>query len=71
MQGALGAVLSLAALLGCYFTFLKNAGSFLGVNPAATGLTFLPVTHLAAILCGGVLLGFIGSLTSLKRFIHV
>jgi cell division transport system permease protein len=71
LQGALGAALSLAALLGCYFAFLKNAGSFLGVNPATAGLSFLPVSYLAAILCGGVLLGFIGSLTSLKRFIHV
>lgn len=71
LQGALGAVISLVALLLCYFTFLKNAANFLGVNPAAAGLSFLPVPHLAAILCGGVLLGFIGSLTSLKRFIHV
>ena len=71
LQGALGAVLSLVSLLACYYAFLKNAGSFLGVNPAAAGLTFLPVSHLAAILCGGVLLGFIGSLTSLKRFVHV
>jgi cell division transport system permease protein len=71
LQGALGAAVSLVALLACYYAFLKNAGSFLGVNPAAAGLSFLPATHLAAILCGGVLLGFIGSLTSLKRFIHV
>ena len=71
LQGALGGVLSLVALFVCYFSFLKNAGSFLGVNPAAVGLSFLPVGHLAAILCGGVLLGFLGSLTSLKRFIQV
>ena len=71
LQGALGGVLSLIALFVCYFSFLKNAGSFLGVNPAAAGLSFLPASHLAAILCGGVLLGFLGSLTSLKRFIQV
>lgn len=71
LQGALGALISLVALLGCYFAFLKNAANFLGVNPAAAGLTFLPATHLAAILAGGVLLGFIGSATSLKRFINV
>jgi cell division transport system permease protein len=71
LQGALGAVISLVALLGCYFAFLKNAANFLGVNPAAAGLSFLPATHLAAILVGGVLLGFIGSATSLKRFINV
>jgi len=71
LQGAAGAVLSLVALLGCYFAFLKNAGNFLGINPVSAGLSFLPASHLAAIVCGGVLLGFIGSLTSLKRFIHV
>jgi cell division transport system permease protein len=71
LQGAVGAVLSQLALLGCYFAFLKNAGSFLGVNPAAAGLTFLPLTHLAAILLGGVLLGFVGSITSLRRFVRV
>ena len=71
LQGALGALISLVALLACYFAFLKNAANFLGVNPAAAGLTFLPATHLAAILAGGVLLGFIGSATSLKRFINV
>ena len=71
LQGALGAILSLVALLACYYAFLQNAASFLGVNPAAAGLSFLPASHLAAILFGGVLLGFIGSLTSLKRFVHL
>jgi len=71
LQGALGAVLSLVALTGCYYAFLHNAENFLSVNPAAAGLSFLPVTYLAAVLCGGVLLGFIGSLTSLRRFVNV
>jgi len=71
LQGAAGAVISLAALGACYFAFLHNAGNFLGVNPAGAGLTFLPAGHLAGILCGGILLGFIGSLTSLRRFINV
>lgn len=71
LQGAAGAVISLLALLACYYTFLKNAGDFLGINPASAGLSFLPATHLAGIVAGGVLLGFIGSATSLKRFINV
>ena len=71
LQGALGALLSLVALSGCYYAFLHNAGNFLGVNPAGAGLSFLPAGHLAAVLCGGILLGFIGSLTSLRRFINV
>uniref|UniRef100_C6E2R4 Cell division protein FtsX n=1 Tax=Geobacter sp. (strain M21) TaxID=443144 RepID=C6E2R4_GEOSM len=71
LQGAAGAVISLLALLGCYFAFLKNAGDFLGINPASAGLSFLPPSHLAGVVLGGVLLGFIGSATSLKRFINV
>ena len=71
VQGAAGAVISLLALLGCYFAFLKNADVFLGINPASAGLSFLPATHLAGVVLGGVLLGFIGSATSLKRFINV
>jgi cell division transport system permease protein len=71
LQGALGSLLSMIALLGCYWAFLKNAGNFLGVNPAAAGLSFLPIPHLALILVGGVLLGFIGSATSLRRFIQI
>lgn len=71
LQGAAGAVISLLALLGCYYAFLKNAGDFLGINPASAGLSFLPATHLAGVVLGGVLLGFIGSATSLKRFINV
>jgi cell division transport system permease protein len=71
LQGALGAALALVALCGCYYAFLHNAGNFLGVNPAGAGLSFLPAGHLAAVLLGGILLGFIGSLTSLRRFINV
>ncbi|KAF0218300.1 MAG: hypothetical protein FD174_3053 [Geobacteraceae bacterium] len=70
-QGALGALLSLLVLTACYFGFLHNAGNFVSFNPASVGLSFLPVTHLAGVFFGGVCLGFLGSLTSLKRFINV
>jgi cell division transport system permease protein len=71
IQGLTGSVLSLALLYGLYEGFLQNAGSFITFNPAASGLTFLPVEHLSGLLLAGALLGFIGSLTSLKRFINV
>ncbi|MBJ6726338.1 permease-like cell division protein FtsX [Geomesophilobacter sediminis] len=71
LQGALGAVLSLALLTGCYYLFLNNAGNFLSVNPAAYGILFLPPAYLAAIFGGGVFLGFFGSLASLRRFITI
>lgn len=70
IQGTLGALLSMALLVGLYQAFLHNAGNFLAFNPAASGLAFLPLEYVGGIVLAGILLGFIGSLTSLKRFIN-
>ena len=69
LQGAAGAILAILVLTLCYLGFMNNAGNFLTFNPADAGLAFLPRGYLAGLLGGGVLLGFLGSLTSLKRFI--
>lgn len=71
IQGGAGALLAMGLLLGLYQGFLHNAGSFLTFNPAAAGLAFLPPEYVCGICLAGVMLGFIGSLTSLKRFINV
>lgn len=71
IQGAVGAFISVILLFAFYEGFLHNAASFLTFNPAASGLNFLPLEYIAGILLAGALLGFIGSLTSLKRFINV
>lgn len=71
LQGAVGALLAVCLLTIGYFSFLSNAVNFLSFNPADTGLFFLPPVHIAAVLVGGVLLGFIGSLASLKKFVTV
>ncbi len=71
LQGAAGAVLAIAVLYGLYYGFLNNAGYYLSFNPLDSDTVFLPFTYMAEILAGGVLLGFLGSLTSLKRFITV
>jgi cell division transport system permease protein len=71
IQGLAGSLLSLALLYALYQGFLQNAGSFITFNPAASGLSFLPLEYLSGLLLAGALLGFIGSLTSLKRFITV
>ncbi|SNB45286.1 permease-like cell division protein FtsX [Geobacter sp. DSM 9736] len=71
LQGAVGALLALVVLGGCYLGFLHNAPNFISFDPSRAGLVFLPVSHLGGILAGGVVLGFLGSLTSLKRFINV
>jgi cell division transport system permease protein len=71
MQGGAGALLAIGLLLGLYEGFLHNAGSFLTFNPTTAGLAFLPIEYVGGIFLAGVVLGFIGSLSSLKRFIHV
>lgn len=71
IQGAAGAVLALTLLFGLYELFMYNADSFLTFNPATSGLSFLPPEYLGALLLSGVVLGFVGSLTSLKRFITI
>ncbi len=70
-QGAAGAILSIVVLYGLYYGFLDNAGSFLNFNPLECNVIFLPLTCIAGILASGILLGFVGSLTSLRRFITV
>jgi len=70
LHGAAGATLAIIVLTACYYGFLYNAGNFLSFNPADTGMLFLPAEYLAGLFLGGVLLGFLGSLTSLKRFVN-
>jgi cell division transport system permease protein len=70
LHGAAGAILAIIILTACYYGFLHNAGNFLSFNPADTGMSFLPAAYLVGIFLGGVLLGFLGSLTSLKRFVN-
>jgi cell division transport system permease protein len=71
MQGGAGALIAIALLLGLYEGFLHNAGSFLTFNPTTSGLAFLPLEYVGGILLAGILLGFIGSFSSLKRFISI
>jgi len=71
IQGLAGALLSIILLFGLFEGFLHNAGNFLTFNPVSSGLGFLPLEYLAALLLAGAALGFIGSLTSLRRFINV
>lgn len=69
LQGMTGALLALLLLATTYYGFLYNSGDFFRYSPTSGGLTFLPPLYCAAILGVGIVLGFLGSLTSLKRFI--
>jgi len=69
IQGGAGAVIAIGLLFGLYELFLYNADSILIFNPVTSGLLFLPVEYIGALFLAGIVLGFVGSLTSLKRFI--
>lgn len=71
IQGGVGALIALLVLGGSYYAFLANSVNFLSFNPADAGFTFLPISHMATIFIGGLLIGFIGSLTSLKKLITI
>ena len=71
IQGGAGAILAMGLLFGLYEGFLHNAGGFLTFNPATAGLAFLPFEYVGGIILAGLVLGFLGSLSSLKRFISV
>jgi cell division transport system permease protein len=69
IQGMAGSLLSVMLLFGLYEGFLHNSSTLFVFNPAVAGLSFLPLEYIGGLLLAGALLGFIGSLTSLKRFI--
>jgi cell division transport system permease protein len=69
-KGLLVECLHLLLLLAVHLLFLHNAGNFLTFNPATAGLSFLPPEYIAGLLAAGAMLGFLGSLTALRRFIN-
>lgn len=70
IQGIAGAATALLLLAGCYYGFLYKAGDFINFSPTSAGLSFLPVEYLGGILLTGLFLGFVGSISSLRRFIN-
>ena len=71
IQGAAGAICALLLLSGGYFAFLSGSVNFLSFNAVDAGFLFLPIPYMALILFIGVFIGFIGSITSLKKLISI
>lgn len=71
LQGAVGSLLAVGMLTAGYYSMLANAANFLSFNAADTGLIFLPLPYIALLIFGGIFLGFIGSLVSLKKLIAI
>ncbi|AJE03175.1 permease-like cell division protein FtsX [Geobacter pickeringii] len=70
IQGAVGAFIALLILVAAYFGFLHSATNFVNFSVSVAGLSFLPPAYIAGIVGGGIILGFLGSITSLRKFIN-
>lgn len=68
IQGAVGSICTLVVLVAAYFGFLHGVPNFIPVSGTFTGFSFLPPLHVAGIFIGGIVLGLLGSFTSLRRF---
>jgi cell division transport system permease protein len=67
IQGACGSVISLLILAGGYLIRYQS-GESAAVQSVLKGMEFLPTEYLAALFLSGIMLGFFGSITSLRRF---
>jgi cell division transport system permease protein len=70
IQGACGSLVALALLSGGYLIRYQDSESA-AVKSIVTDMVFLPPEYLGGIAIGGILLGFIGSVTSLRRFMKL
>lgn len=71
LQGLLGASISMVILYGFYKFLTHEFSPMLSLSLGTGGLTFLPGNHIYWILLGGMFLGFVGSLTSLGRYLRI
>ena len=67
MQGACGGILALIILSGAYLLRFQT-GEAAAVQTVLKGMIFLPPHYLGLLLASGILLGFFGSVTSLRKF---
>lgn len=71
LQGLFGALISITILYGLFKFLTHEFSPMLSLSLGTGGLTFLPGNHIYWILLGGMFLGFMGSLTSLGRYLKV
>ncbi len=69
--GAMGALLSLALLFLLVRFFPLYLGASLGALEEIINFRYLSLTQISIIIAGGVIIGFLGSLSSLARFLKV
>ncbi|MCD6525450.1 MAG: permease-like cell division protein FtsX [Desulfuromonas sp.] len=70
-QGIIGAILALGGCHILYYFFLKKGLAALLTTAAAENIHFLPLIVQIAVIATGLLLGFIGSLLPLRKFVRI
>jgi cell division transport system permease protein len=71
LQGAAGGVLALGGTFLLFHLFLQEGMTALLLATGTSHVVFLPGIYQLAILAGGALLGFFGSLFSLRKFVRL
>jgi cell division transport system permease protein len=71
LQGALGALLALGGCHALYYFFLKKGLSALLTTAAAGNIHFLPLSLQLGLVGLGLLLGLLGSMLPLRRFLRI
>ncbi|NIQ93890.1 MAG: ABC transporter permease [Desulfuromonadales bacterium] len=71
LQGVAGGVLALGFVWTLFYLFLHDGLQALLLSPGVFDVHFLSPALQAALVCGGFLLGVIGSLGSLRKFVRV
>ena len=69
--GAMGALISLALLFLLVKFFPLYLGASLGALEEIINFRYLSLTQISILIAGGVTIGFLGSLSSLARFLKV
>jgi cell division transport system permease protein len=69
--GVLGSLLSLALIYGVIRIFPVYLGSSLGVLQEIVNFRYLSVGQCLGLVVGGAVMGFLGSLSSLARFLKI
>ncbi|MBW2186846.1 MAG: ABC transporter permease [Deltaproteobacteria bacterium] len=70
-QGVAGALLALGGCHVLYYFFLKKGLAALLTTTAAENIHFLPIEYQVGIIVLGLLLGFIGSVLPLRKFVRI
>ncbi len=71
LQGTFGGVLALLFSYALFTAFLEQGLSTVLLNTGLEGITFLPMAYQAVLVGSGTLLGFFGSLFSLRKLVRV